>query len=180
MNIRHVVRSPPPLWLQSSCGLNRVAAPEQEFPATARRQKPNPTWNNKIRSWSPLEDCLKTHRELKQAVTSFVLTFDTQFISWLLLRAAYPPASASNWIFPKWSTLAMIPNRFCIVHKEKQFENHQQKSRYIPTFALKHIAQSHLDIALAELYDRQSFPKCPPITFVIDGADFGTTALEEK
>lgn len=44
-----------------------------------------------------------------------MFTFDTQCISWLFLIAAYPRASASNLRFPKCSTLAIIPNRCCIM-----------------------------------------------------------------
>ena len=100
------------------------------------------------------------------------LTFDTQCISWLLLREAYPRASASNLIFPRWSTLAIIPNRCC---KEKHFMNHLSNLSCI----VVSFVQPHLDITLTEVDDREGFPHCLPVTFIIDRANFGTTTLEE-
>lgn len=35
----------------------------------------------------------------------------------------------------------------------------------------------HLNIGLTELYDREGFPHHLPVTFVIDGANFGTITL---
>lgn len=46
---------------------------------------------------------------------SLSLTFDTQCISLLPLMQAYPRLSASNLMFPKWSTLAIMLNKFCII-----------------------------------------------------------------
>lgn len=38
--------------------------------------------------------------------------------------------------------------------------------------------ESYLDVALADLYDRKGFTHRFPVTFIIDGAHFGTAALE--
>lgn len=37
----------------------------------------------------------------------------------------------------------------------------------------------HLNIALTELYDREGFSHRPPITFIVDRANFGTVPLKK-
>lgn len=56
---------------------------------------------------------LGNNTEYLKNYLGYFLTFETQCNSALLFRMAWPLLSESNWTFPKWRTLATIPNKCC-------------------------------------------------------------------